>query len=1090
MDRSLYFINRRLILFLSLIFLSISCIIGQEVNSAELGNYYRGLSWNQLMKDNADSALFFNRKALAGGPIEDNWARQMEAERQYIQAHIAIQNKEFNDAIAHAERAEQICPEIGTWGDTLQVYAAMLQGHIFTLSGKLDKAEPTYEEAYKKFKQLGLEKTARAGTFMVNWGLMYQYKGDLEKAREMYQNGISIFEKSAYKYNLELSKAYLNLGTINIIREELKTAINNFQDVLYHLENGQHTNELQKAKTYYNLAVCMIKLADFESASRYLAAAKDIYKKLNNPREYQIYFLLGPIYNETGQWDKAIEYTQLFYRKAVGVYGPKSREVCSALGNLAQFYLSKGDPQNAKVYNDKGWGAIAGMETQPVLEAMTLSKLDVKIEATLRNFEAMELALDKARKYAGKLSPQPEMLLTQTYINLSYIFYEQGDYDRALYFGRLYQKIKGDDGENSAGYYIVNALMGQNKLEEAEENIQKAYEVLNVEIDLEAPRIKHKTGRLRPSKLLVQNLTLTGRYYRTKAESSQEQKDWLKSFNAFQLAANYLDSLRLKNKSFDSQTELLKEKHRVFEQGLKALYELYAFSSDEKWVSRAFEFAEKSKAILLSESLNAQQALTFSGIPEQDQKQEQSLRKEIYYLQKQIDLAQAQKKPALLAKVEDWNQQIFELSQQYEKLAAQLRKKYPAYMEVRYQPNLTSTDKARQSLRTDEALVEYFVGDSAAFAIVLTKEKSAFIELAPPKMWNRQVKELREEILASFQKKDQANHYPRLAYELYQQVWEPVSKLGLPEKITLVPDGPLGYLSFDVLLTAMPTQAEGFKNLAYLIREHQFRYTYSAKLLTYEKKRSLMPGGNKFIAFAPVYPSGDKNLATLRGDLADLPYAYEEAQKAQEIMGGELLSGEEASEDNFKLMADAYKVIHIAAHARVDDQNPLYSSIYFSPEVEGEEDQALEVFELFNMKLKADLIVLSACETGVGEMKQGEGIISLAWGASYAGAKSVLTSLWQVNDLATSKIIEVFYSFLEKGMDKDEALRQAKLKYLEEGDHLTAHPFYWGGFILIGDYQALGGGMGGMLTLGFILLAALGIGLGVYLSRRGGKLQP
>lgn len=1090
MDRSPYFYLRHFFICLIPLAFFVFPVTGQEVNSAELGKYYQLLSWDQLIRDQADSALYYNRQALAGGPLDGSWSKRMEAERQYIQAHISLQKREYNDAIAHVERTEQICPEIGAWGDTLDVYALMFKGHIYTLASKLDEAEILFQKANERYQKLQLKDSYRVGSFMVNWGLMYQYKGELQKAKDLYTKAIDIYENSEQPFNLELSKVNLNLGTINVIREDVKSAIDNFQDGLFYLEQEESYNKLQQAKLYYNLSVCMIKLTDFESASRYLAAAKDIYKELNNPREYQTYFLLGPIYNETGQWDKAIEYTQLFYRKAVGLYGPSSLQVCSALGNMAQFYLSKGDITNARLYNNKAWEAIKGMRVEPVLEALTITKLDAMIEANQRNFEEMQIALERAMTYAKKLSPQPENLLTQTYVSLSYIFYEQGDYNRALYFGRLYQKTKGDDGENSAGYYIVNALMGQNKLEEAEESLEKAYEVLNVEIDLQAPRIKHKTGRLRPSKLLVQNLSLTGRYYMKKAEVSKDQNDWLRSFNAFQLAANYLDSLRLKNKSFDSQTELLKEKHRVFEQGLLALYELNKFGGEDKWIKKAFEFAEKSKAILLSESLNARKALTFSGVPEEAQQEEQSLRKEIYYLQKQVNLAQNQKKPSLLAKIEGWNQQIFELSQKYEQLTSKLRKEHPEYMEIRYQPKLVNTETAIASLRENEALVEYFVGDSVAFAIVLDQNKLDFVKLPSPRKWRRKVKELRSELLASFLDKGKPSRYAQLAHELYQQVWEPVARIGLPEKITLVPDGPLGYLSFDVLLSERPEQPQAYKSLAYLLQTHQFRYTYSAKLLTYEKKKAFRSGGDKFIAFAPAYPAGDKNLATLRGDLVDLPYAYEEAQTARDIMGGRLLAGKEASEDNFKLMANAYKIIHIAAHARVDDENPLYSSIYFSPEVEGKEDQALEVFELFNMKLKADLMVLSACETGVGEMKQGEGIISLAWGASYAGAKSVLTSLWQVNDLSTSKIIQDFYARLVQGTDKDEALRQAKISYLESGDHLTAHPFYWGGFILIGDYKPLKSGMGGLLTLGLILLAAAGIGVGVYLSRRGGRLQP
>ncbi|MCI4671975.1 MAG: CHAT domain-containing protein [Bacteroidia bacterium] len=1062
----------------------------QDVNSLEMGQYYRDMGWDKLVLDQLDSAMYFNKQALASGPVERYWAELMEAERQYFEAHVSLFKKDYPNAIAHAERAGSLASNLNQWGDTLAVYVNMMEGFIYTRWQKLDKARVKLDKASDRIKEMNIAESELAGIFYTNEGVFYMTQGKLQEAEDLFYKAIDIFKKCSPPKNLELSKAYMDIGGLQLKRQELHEGVENLKLALQYHEKLPSPSKFHQAKTCYNLAAGMIMLKDFEMASRYAYAAKDLYHEINNPSESQVYVLISVIYSENGQWDKAIEYTQYYYRNAVGIHGPNSRYAAGALGNISQFYQQKGDIENAILYNEKAWNAINNMENPPVMESFTMCRQDATIAAEQRDFEKLEQALDKALEYGKYLSPRPEMLLAQSYVTLSYIFYEQGDYDRALYFGRLFQKLRGDDGQNSTGFYIVSALMGQNKLGEADENLQKAYDVLNVDIDLETPKIKHRTGRLKPTKMLVQNLSLTGRYYMSKAANSQSKEDWLKSYNAYQLTANYLDSLRYQNKSFDSQTELLKEKHRVFEQGLVALYELYKADGSEEWVKKAFDFAEKSKAILLSESLKAQQALTFSGIPEAVQQEEQSLRREIYYLQKQVSIAKEMGRPALLAKVEGWQQKILELNEKYEKLAMRLTREYPSYMEIRYQPTLANSEKIQADLRKDEALVEFFVGDSTAFAIVLKKGATDFIKIEAPKKWSHKVKELREELLASFKNEGEGLNYPKLANDLYQYIWEPLEALELPQKITLVPDGALGYLSFDVLLSEMPEQAKAYKNFSYLIKKYQFRYTYSAKLLnTKGNKGFALPAGKKFIAFAPAYPTGDKNLATLRSDLADLPYAYEEAQKARNIMGGKLLSGEEASEGNFKQLADAYKIIHIAAHARVDDQNPLYSSIYFSPEVEGDEDQSLEVFELFNMNLSAELMVLSACETGVGEMKRGEGIISLAWGASYAGAKSVLTSLWQVNDLATSRIIEDFYKELENGKDKDEALREAKLNYLSQGDHLTAHPFYWGGFILIGDYSPLRK-FQLLIALGIFLLAAMGVGLGIYMSRRGGKLQP
>jgi len=113
----------------------------------------------------------------------------------------------------------------------------------------------------------------------------------------------------------------------------------------------------------------------------------------------------------------------------------------------------------------------------------------------------------------------------------------------------------------------------------------------------------------------------------------------------------------------------------------------------------------------------------------------------------------------------------------------------------------------------------------------------------------------------------------------------------------------------------------------------------------------------------------------------------------------------------------------------------------------------LYVNELYNLELNADLVVLSACETGLGELKRGEGVISLARGFTYAGAKSTLTSLWSVNDAQTTKLMESFYTNLKDGMTKDKALRKAKLDYLNN-ENLNA-PYFWAGFIPAGDMSAI-----------------------------------
>ena len=180
-----------------------------------------------------------------------------------------------------------------------------------------------------------------------------------------------------------------------------------------------------------------------------------------------------------------------------------------------------------------------------------------------------------------------------------------------------------------------------------------------------------------------------------------------------------------------------------------------------------------------------------------------------------------------------------------------------------------------------------------------------------------------------------------------------------------------------------------------------------------------------------------------------------EVEAVSAILMGEAIIGSQASESHFKRYSGNFQIIHVASHSIIDDSNPLFSKLIFAPEEpgNGSEDGLLHAFELYDMHFNCDLVTLSACNTGVGKFYNGEGIISLARGFIYAGASSVLMSLWEVGDESTSQIMGAFYSELEKGVSKNKAIRNAKLAYLENADGITSNPYYWAGFTYLGNQE-------------------------------------
>ncbi|MCU0645122.1 MAG: tetratricopeptide repeat protein, partial [bacterium] len=188
-----------------------------------------------------------------------------------------------------------------------------------------------------------------------------------------------------------------------------------------------------------------------------------------------------------------------------------------------------------------------------------------------------------------------------------------------------------------------------------------------------------------------------------------------------------------------------------------------------------------------------------------------------------------------------------------------------------------------------------------------------------------------------------------------------------------------------------------------------------------------------------------------QSELMDLKWSEKEVRNIARILPGKIFINQHASERNFKQHAKDATIIHLATHALIDDNAPLYSRFLFATANDTLEDGLLHTHELYNMHLNANLAVLSACNTGTGKLVRAEGIMSLARGFMYANCPNVLVSLWPVDDKATAEIMQRFYAGLKQELNKDDALREAKLTYLKNADGVMSNPFYWANFILIGD---------------------------------------
>jgi len=258
---------------------------------------------------------------------------------------------------------------------------------------------------------------------------------------------------------------------------------------------------------------------------------------------------------------------------------------------------------------------------------------------------------------------------------------------------------------------------------------------------------------------------------------------------------------------------------------------------------------------------------------------------------------------------------------------------------------------------------------------------------------------------------------------------------------------------------------------------------------------------NGFLGMAPDFKRLDYGVIRSRlaksedtsSVFADLPGARDEVAQIGSQVKGETFIAEQATEIAFKQNVSKYGVLHIATHTVIDNNNPLYSKlVLLGDKNTSDDDGLLNTYELFDLKLNAGLATLSACNSGIGIIEDGEGVMSIARGFSFAGCPNVVMSLWPVPDVSTSNIMKSFYKYLLDGKPKAEALRQAKLDYLEKANRMTSSPFYWGGFVIVGNPDELNlenlklkeGGSKMMWWLGGGLLALLLVGGGIAATRK------
>ncbi|MGK7396368.1 MAG: CHAT domain-containing protein [Candidatus Cyclobacteriaceae bacterium M3_2C_046] len=923
---------------------------------------------------------------------------------------------------------------------------------------------------------------------------IYDQTGQIEKyldcLTESCRNIISLghHDSSIWLMNKVIAIASRNFGSkhpaISIAYNRLAFAYTDLGDLHKALQYDEANLELvlnlyghshiHTIKAYYNLAHSYQFLNRFNECLDNCEKAIDAIELLNPENKNfllsYVFLLMGKSYSDIWDYDQALNYSLKSHELTEEIFGDISIAAAKSYGDIsANIYEDMGQYDKALQFQLKGLS---------ILEQIFPTDLQTKANGYInlgklyyKHYNLYDSAIYFLKKglnifqkdYPGHYHNVIAML------DLALTFEKKGDALQALkQFQRAekyYQDHLTPDPDHTANLYKLfgNHFYNKASFQQALEYYQKGIDALAKNVipsnSLYEPVVLSEYIQLQELIGLLQNKART---FHIMYKNNPKVK-YLEAAQAnYRGAVHGLDSIRIHLQENWSKQYLMDYHYDIYEGWIETSIALYQHHQNKDYLEEAFQAAEQSRARLLLENLMADNMTKFAGVPADLLTLERNLKSDINLYQGMLlDHQVSEEKENDQIKL--WKNKLFALRRRQDSLNAALKQQYSKYYAFKYELQIPSVAEIQQTLSAESCLVEFFTTDSLIYSFLISPSNFNVNVHATRQSIDSLVAKYRHEIARGriAQNSQDFTRFSHLSYVLYQELFESVEKSLPPgtEKLIISPHGLASLLPFELLISHPGSEEQGFGQLDYLIKQYQISYTPSASILLQELPES-PTWEQQFAGYAPSYnPTFLASTREINPEYSDqitqLKHTTDEVISAGKLFKGTHYVGDEATEEAFKTAGNKSRILHLALHALVDDQNPLRSKLIFSQNARINEDGYLNAYELYNMQLNNELVVLSACNTGYGKLHKGEGVMSLSRAFNYAGSRSLIMSLWAVNDHSTAEIMNYFYQELASGRSKDEALRQAKITYLEKADLLMSHPYYWGAFIASGNMDPL-----------------------------------
>lgn len=906
----------------------------------------------------------------------------------------------------------------------------------FRKNGEFEKSITLLEELLSTAKK-NIDEEKKCEIFL-RLGLLYWNIGDLDQSSDYYNQALHIAEKLNLKSKQQESKAAIQIFNLYSDGKKYRSSgqydqsIKSFQESIYLTKEIRSIEHEVKCLRQLSITYWII-----NNLSKFLTLNEEALKaaqKLNHKiEEARCLNNIGIYYDKNDNYSKALSY----YQSSLGIiqnFVSNKTEEANLLNNIGIIYIDLG-------YYDKAIDSLKrSLEIDRQLENdISISKDLINIGSAYR-YKAIESgnkgdfyeALDYYSECLQIIKKiQDEKTEIQILNNIGSVYSDLENYNDALKnFQKAYKKAEEIEDIEAMGMILNNIGIVHFNLGNYEESTKYYQKAIDLALGIKGGQILWEA-------------------YLELANASVKQNKLEEALKNYKSSISIIEDIRSEIKLEELKASYLGTDKRItaYHNLIDLLVTLHKDNPDKRYDIEAFNYLERAKARSFLDRLELSKVDISRSVDPKLINEERELMKDISSLYTKLLAAglSPQEKEHIQEELNNYENRL-------EALKREIRTQSPAYADFKYPEIITLEETQKDFLDKKTAFFAYSVEKNNSYLFVITKKSLKIFSI--PKRDN--LKDQVSNYLKIITDKDNRNFH--LGHTLFQSLILPGLEDGI-ENLIFIPDDILNYLPFEALITDKQTNNWLIKDykIAYVPSISSFREIIQNKRAHRNKARlDILAFGDPHLGSLESEENGGDILQNFYSSTAfnfsRLKYSGYEIQKINSLFKktkSRIFQRETATEEQLKKhnLGD-YKIIHFATHSLIDDKKPARSSIVLSLDKDPQEDGFLQMREVYDLKLNSDLIVLSACQTGLGQFIRGEGIEGLNRAFFFAGASSVLMSLWSVNDQASAQLMERFYHHLRSSESISNALRKTKLEMIHS-DALS-HPFYWAGFIVSG----------------------------------------